>query len=126
VHMMFVDYATARSHIAAGTLKALGVAALTPRPELPGVPPVAAVPRLAGFEAWPWQGFVVPARTPDAVVVKGRENYGAAGADPVVRQEVTDGGGELWESSPQEMADHMRKEAAKWADVIRAANIQLD
>jgi len=24
------------------------------------------------------------------------------------------------------MADHMRKEAAKWADVIRAANIQLD
>ena len=35
VHMMFVDYATARSHIAAGTLKALGVAALTPRPELP-------------------------------------------------------------------------------------------
>src|SRR2546428_10570868 len=47
VHMMFVDYATARSHIAAGTLKALGVAALTPRPELPGVPPVAAVPGLA-------------------------------------------------------------------------------
>ena len=30
VHMIFVDYATARSHIAAGTLKALGVAALTP------------------------------------------------------------------------------------------------
>src|SRR5262249_47800272 len=51
VHMMFVDYATARSHIAAGTLKALGVAALTPRPELPGVPPVADAPGLAGFEA---------------------------------------------------------------------------
>src|SRR5260221_4548136 len=31
VHMMFVDYATARSHIPAGTLKALGVAPLTPR-----------------------------------------------------------------------------------------------
>jgi hypothetical protein len=24
------------------------------------------------------------------------------------------------------MADHMRKEAAKWAEVIRNANIQLD
>jgi hypothetical protein len=32
------------------------------------VPPVAAVPGLAGFEAWPWQGFVVPAKTPDAVM----------------------------------------------------------
>jgi tripartite-type tricarboxylate transporter receptor subunit TctC len=31
-----------------------------------------------------------------------------------------------FQSSPQEMADHMRKEAAKWAEVIRAANIQLD
>jgi tripartite-type tricarboxylate transporter receptor subunit TctC len=30
------------------------------------------------------------------------------------------------QSSPEEMADHMRKETAKWAEVIRAANIQLD
>ena len=114
VHMMFVDYATARSHIAAGTLRALGVAALTPRPELPGVPPVAAVPGLAGFEAWPWQGFVVPAKTPEAVIGKLRDTYVAAVADPVVRQKLIDAGAELLQSSPQEMADHMRKEAAKW------------
>src|SRR5262249_45422161 len=123
VHMMFVDYATARSHIAAGTLKALGVAALTPRPELPGVPPV---PGLAGFEAWPWQGFVVPAKTPDAVINKLRDTYVAAVADQVVRQKVSDAGAELLQSSPEEMADYMRKETAKWAEVIRAANIQLD
>ena len=126
VHMMFVDYATARSHIAAGTLKALAVAALTARPELPGVPPVAAVPGLAGFEAWPWQGFVVPAKTPDAVVAKLRDTYVAAVADQVVRQKVSDAGAELLQSSPEEMADYMRKETAKWAEVIRAANIQLD
>jgi tripartite-type tricarboxylate transporter receptor subunit TctC len=126
VHMMFVDYATARSHIAAGTLKAQGVAALTPRPELPGVPPVAAVPGLAGFEAWPWQGFVVPAKTPDPVIIKLRDTYVAAVADPVVRQKVIDAGAELLQSSPQEMAAYMRREAAKWAEVIRAASIQLD
>ena len=123
---MFVDYATARSHIAAGTLKALGVAALTPRPELPGVPPVAAVPGLAGFEAWPWQGFVLPAKTPNAVIVKLHETYVEAIADPVVRQKASDAGAELLQSSPQEMADQMHKEAAKWAEVIRTANIQLD
>ena len=123
--MMFVDYATARSHIAAGTLKALGVAALTPRPELPGVHPVASVPGLGGFEAWPWQGFVLPAKTPEAIIVKLRDTYVAAVADPVVRQKVS-AGAELLQSSSQEMADHMRKEAAKWAEVIRTANIQLD
>jgi tripartite-type tricarboxylate transporter receptor subunit TctC len=126
VHMMFVDYATARSHIAAGTLKALGVAALTPRAELPGVPPVAAVPGLAGFEAWPWQGFVVPAKTPDAVIGKLRDTYLAAVADPLVRQKLIDAGTEQLQSTPQEMSEQMRKEAAKWAQVIRAANIQLD
>src|SRR5947199_2301510 len=126
VHMMFVDYATARSHIAAGTLKALGVAALTQRPELPGVPPVADVPGLAGFEAWPWQGFVLPAKPPGDIIVKLRGTYVAAVADPIVRQKVIDAGAELFQSSPQEMADYMRKEAAKWAEVIRTANIQLD
>jgi hypothetical protein len=90
------------------------------------VPPVAAVPGLAGFEAWPWQGFVVPAKTPDAVIVKLHDTYIAAVADPVVRQKVIDAGAELLQSSPQEMADYMRKEAAKWTEVIRAANIQLD
>ena len=64
VAMMFVDYATARSHIASGAFKALGVAALEERKELPGVPPVAATAGLAGFEAWPWQEIVAPAKTP--------------------------------------------------------------
>ena len=126
VHIMFVDYATARSHISARTLRALGVAALTERPELPGVPPVASAPGLAGFEAWPWQGFVVPAKTPDAVIAKLHDTYIAAAADPVVRQKLTDAGTEVLQSSPQEMADYMRKEAAKWAQVIRTANMELD
>jgi tripartite-type tricarboxylate transporter receptor subunit TctC len=126
VHIMFVDYATARSHIAAGTLKALGVAALNERPELPGVPPVANAAGLAGFEAWPWQGFVVPAKTPDAVIGKLHDTYIAAAADPVVRQKLVDAGTEVLQSSPQEMTDYMRKEAAKWAQVIQKANIQLD
>jgi len=126
VHLMFVDYATARSHLAAGTLKALGVAALNERPELPGVPPVAAVPGLAGFEAWPWQGFVVPAKSPDGVIAKLHDTYIAAVADPVVRQKLVEAGTEVLQSSPQEMAEHMRKETAKWAQVIRAANLSLD
>ena len=126
VHMMFVDYATARSHIAAGTLKALGVAALEERRELPGVPPVAATVGLAGFEAWPWQGLVAPTKTPPEIVEKLRTTYVAAVADPVVRQKLTDAGTEVMQSTPQEFSDYRRKEAAKWAEAIKKANIQLD
>lgn len=126
VHMMFVDYATARSHIAAGTLKALGVAALNERPELPGVPPVAAAAGLAGFEAWPWQGIVAPAKTPGEIIARLRETYIAAVADPVVRQKLIEAGTEPLQSTPQEFADYRRKEAAKWADAVRKAGISLD
>src|SRR5215207_814244 len=100
VPIMFVDYATARSHIASGSLKALGVAALEERKELPGVPPVAATGALAGFEAWPWQGLVAPAKTPPEIIAKLRETYIAAVADPVVRQKLTDAGTEVLQSSP--------------------------
>src|SRR6266568_8885385 len=126
VPLMFVDYATARSHIAAGTLKALGVAAASGRAELPGVPPVAATPGLAGFEAWPWQGFVVPAKTPADIIAKLHDTYVAAVNDPVVRQKLIEAGLEPLQSTPQEFADYRRREAAKWAEVVKKAGIALD
>ena len=124
-HVMFVDYATARAHLEAKTLKPLGVAALAERPELPGVPTVASggVPN---FEVWPWQGLVAPAGTPAAVIAKLHDAYVAAVADPVIRQKLVDAGLEPLQSSPQEMAEYRRKEAARWAEVIKAAKIQLD
>src|SRR5215216_1618994 len=126
VPLMFVDYATARAHLASGALKALAVAAKTTRPELPGVPPVADAAGLADFEAWPWQGFVAPAKTPAGVIAKLHDTYVAAVSDPVVRQKLVDAGTEPLQSSPQEMADYRRREAAKWAAVIKAGNLQLD
>ncbi|MEJ0078811.1 MAG: tripartite tricarboxylate transporter substrate binding protein [Alphaproteobacteria bacterium] len=126
VPLMFVDYATARSHIASGAVKALGVAALEERKELPGVPPVAATPGLAGFEAWPWQGIVAPAKTPPEIIAKLRETYIAAVNDPVVRQKLIEAGAEPLQSTPQEFSDYRRKEAAKWADAVKKAGITLD
>ena len=124
-HIMFVDYATARAYIAAGTLKALGVAALNTRQELPGVPPVAAggVPN---FEVWPWQGLAAPAGTPAPVIARLHDAYVAAVSDPVIRQKLIDAGLEPLQSSPQEMTEYRRREAAKWAEVIKAAKIELD
>src|SRR5436190_4272652 len=126
VPLMFVDYATARSHIAAGTLKPLAVAALEERKELPGVPPVAATPGLDGFEAWPWQGIVAPAKTPPEVIAKLRDTYIAAVNDAVVRQKLIEAGTEPLQSTPQEFSDYRRKEAAKWADAVKQAGIVLD
>jgi tripartite-type tricarboxylate transporter receptor subunit TctC len=126
VPLMFVDYATARSHVAAGTLKALAVASKEPRHELPNVPPVAETPGLEGFEAWPWQGLTAPAGTQAAIIDKLHDTYVKAVLDSVVRQKLIDAGLEPLQSTPKEMAEYRNKEAAKWAEVIKAANISLD
>jgi len=126
VPLMFVDYATARAHLASGSLKALAVASRTARAELPGVPPVAATPGLAEFEAWAWQGLVAPANTPEGEIQKLHDSYVAAVNDATVRGKLIDAATEPLQSSPREMADYRRREAAKWAEVIKAANLQLD
>jgi tripartite-type tricarboxylate transporter receptor subunit TctC len=125
-HVLFVDYATARSHIAAGSLKAIAVTTPESRPELPGVPPVAATGGLARFEMMPWQGLAAPANTPSAIIDVLRNAHAAATADPVVRQKLNDAGAEPLQSSPQEFAEHRRKETVKWAEIIAAGNVQVD
>ena len=69
---------------------------------------------------------VKPSPQVGRVACAGPHAHLAAVADPLVRQKLIDAGAEPLQSSPQEMADHIRKEAAKWAEVIRTANIQLD
>ena len=127
VPLMFVDYATARSHIAAGTLKALGVAARRANarscracrrsPRQPGLP--ASKPGRGRASSRP------PRRRP-TIIAKLHDTYIAAVADPVVRQKLIDAGTEILQSTPQEFADYRAKEAAKWAEVIKAANLELD
>jgi len=126
VPLMFVDYATARAHLESGKLKALAVAAPVARVELPGVPPLGQAAGIKEFDASPWQGLVGPAKMPAAAIAKLHDTYAAAVSDPVVRQKLIDAGTEPLTSSPQEMTDYRRREAAKWGEVIKAANLQLD
>ena len=124
IGMMFLDFATARVHLASGKLKALAVASPTPHPSLPGVPTVAA--SYPGFEAWAWQGLVAPAGTPQPVVSRLRDAYFAAINDPAVRQAITEAGIEPLQSSGEQMDTYVRAEIAKWSKVVKDANLQLD
>jgi tripartite-type tricarboxylate transporter receptor subunit TctC len=90
------------------------------------VPPLGEAAGLKDFEVWPWQGLVAPARTPAAIINKLHDTYVAAVNDPVVRQKLIDAGTEPLQSSPQEMTEYRRKEAAKWAAVIKTADLLLD
>ncbi|MGN6461165.1 MAG: Bug family tripartite tricarboxylate transporter substrate binding protein [Pseudolabrys sp.] len=124
VGMLFVDYATARAQLSNPKLKALGVASPTPFGGLPGVPTVAAT--YPGFEAWAWQGFALPARTPAEIVARLHDAYVQIIGSAEVKQKLMDAGIDPLQSSPDEMKRYMASETKKWGDVIRAANIQMN
>jgi len=119
---MFLDMATAAPHLKSGRIKALGVAADKRIPNLPEVPTIQEA-GLPGFEAWAWQGLAVPAGTPKEVIAKLNAEYQKAIQDSAVRKKLIDAGIEPVHSTPEQMAAYIRSETAKWARVVKEANI---
>ena len=124
IGMMFVDFATARGQLSMKQIKAIAVASPGEFSGLPGVPPVAAY--VPGFEAWAWQGFAAPAAAPKDAVDKINAAYIKALGNAEIRQKLIGAGIDPLQSTPAQMADYMKSEAAKWEKVIKTANIKLD
>jgi tripartite-type tricarboxylate transporter receptor subunit TctC len=78
------------------------------------------------FEAWAWQGLVVPAGTPKDVIARLNAEYAKAVADPAVRAKLMEAGIEPVTSTPEQMAAYVRNETTKWAQVIKQADIKVD
>ncbi|HXZ54776.1 MAG TPA: tripartite tricarboxylate transporter substrate binding protein [Burkholderiales bacterium] len=109
--------------VKAGKLRALAVAGPSRLALLPGVPTTDEA-GLPGVEAIVWNGIFAPAGTPQPVLqILHREIVKAYNA-PDVKKQVQDTGGEVVADTPQEFAAFVRAEGAKWAKVIRDANIK--
>jgi tripartite-type tricarboxylate transporter receptor subunit TctC len=125
VPFMFVDTASGYAHIQSGKLRPLGVASPKRVKNFEAIPTLAEQ-GLKGFEAYAWQGLVVPAATPQPVVDQLAKALRAALDTTTVKARFQTLGLEAIPSTPKEMADYARTERAKWGEVIRAAGIKLD
>jgi len=123
IGMMLVDYATGRSQLTTKNIKAIGVSSAGQFSMLPDVPPISAT--VPGFEAWAWQGLSAPAKTPASAIKTINEAYAKAISDEGLKKKITDAGIDVLHSSPEEMAQYIASETAKWDKVIKAANIEL-
>jgi tripartite-type tricarboxylate transporter receptor subunit TctC len=125
VPVMFVDLAAGGPMIKAGKLRVLGVASPKRIAALPDVPTLAEQ-GIANFEAWAWQGLVVPANTPKEAIARLNADYAKAVAAPDIRQKLVEAGVEPVTSTPEEMAAYVKSETAKWGAVVKTANIKVD
>ncbi|MDH6183963.1 tripartite tricarboxylate transporter substrate binding protein [Polaromonas sp. CG_23.6] len=125
VPMMFVDTASGYQHIQSGRLVAIGVAS-PKRIATFSTLPTLAEQGLKGFEAYAWQGLVVPAATPPEAVNALSKALLAALDSTEVKARFQTLGLEAIPSTPAQMDAYAKAEREKWAKVIRASNIRLD
>jgi len=112
-------------HVRAGKLRV--IAAGTPK-RLPSLPDVATVAEQGypGFEASQWYGLNAPAKTPDAVIRRLAQEAAKAAKSPAVMERFKPDDAEAVGSTPQEYADYIAKEQARWKDVIQKAGVKAD
>ena len=110
------------AQIQAGRLRALAVASAKRQPQLPEVPTMqeAGVP---DFEVNSWYGVCAPAGVPAALLDKINADLHAVLRIPEIEQRLTELGMPPAPTTREEFDQFMRKEIARWAQVIRDAGI---
>ncbi|MFD2185132.1 Bug family tripartite tricarboxylate transporter substrate binding protein [Rhodoplanes azumiensis] len=123
IAMMFEMGYAALPSIEAGKIKPLAVTSSHRVSLLPNVPTMAEA-GLPGFESYNWQGVIAPKGTPPAIVARLNKELNAILQMPDVRDSIVSQASEPAGGTPEEFAAFIKSETAKWAELIRAANIK--
>ncbi len=111
--------------IKAGKLRALAVGSARRVPSMQDVPTIAES-GYPGFETSQWYGILAPTGTPKSVVDRLQREIVASLQDRDAMQRITEDGGTLVGSTPQEFASLIARESVKWGAVIRSANVKSE
>lgn len=126
VPMIAANILTILPHVKSGRVRAYGVTSAERSKAAPDLPTIAEA-GLPGYEAVQWFGLLAPAGTPRDIVAKLHAAVVQALNDPAVRKRFISGGAEPAPSkSPDEYAQLIKNEVAKWARVAREAGIKRE
>ena len=125
VHLVFIGIPAAAPHIKAGKLRALALVAPQRSNALPDVPTVAEA-GLRDFEVTTWYGILAPAGTSKNIVSKLNAELVKIMHSPELKEKLGATGTEPLTSTPEEFAAYIKREIAKWGEVIRKAGVKAD
>src|SRR5690348_3913901 len=111
-------------HAKSGAVKILAVSTARRSPYLPDVPTL----KEAGIdvEADAWNGLIAPGGTPKSITDKISKDVAEIIRQPAVREKLATQLMEPIGSSPEDLRVRMDGEIARWAPVIKAANIKIN
>jgi tripartite-type tricarboxylate transporter receptor subunit TctC len=122
--VLFATWAAGKPHIESGRIRALAVSTAK---RLTGVDlPTVAEAALPGYDAGVWYAILAPAGTPRDIVAKLNTEILRAASHPDFKRVLSTAAIEPIGSSPEELTRFMKVEIAKWAKVVKDANVRVD
>jgi tripartite-type tricarboxylate transporter receptor subunit TctC len=111
--------------VESGKLKVIGVSKAKRAPLLANVPTIAEQ-GVKGFESGTWQGVLMPAATPKAVIDKLNAELITIIRSPEVRERLVSQGAEVYTMTPAEFTQFFERERKTWATVVAQGGIKID
>jgi tripartite-type tricarboxylate transporter receptor subunit TctC len=125
VPFYFGNMSAALPQAQAGRVRALAVTVSQRSPAAPDVPTLAEA-GVRDCEISEWNALLAPAGTPQAVIDRLHTETAKIMRMDDMKAKFADLGEEPIGSTPQELATFLRAEMAKWAEVVKAANIKIE
>lgn len=122
VHVMFDGMGSALPPVRSGTLRALAVTSANRWQALPDIPTVAEF--VPNYVVTGWLGVGAPRSTPPEIIDRLNMEINAVLAEPGIKARFANLGIEPLPDSPADFGKYIADDTAKWAKVIRAANIK--
>ena len=123
IPVMFSGMSNVIGFVRDGKLKLLGVSSAKRSPAAPQWPTLAES-GLPGYGYVAWNGIVVPAATPPAIVKRLHDEIARAMSEPAVRDKLGGLGFELVGDGPDAFSQRIREDVSRLGRLVRAAGIQ--
>ena len=125
VDLVIIGPPAAQAHILTGRVKALAVMRDRRLASLPQVPTMQEA-GLEKSEVTTWYGLLAPAATPRAIINRLNREWNAAATMPDTRERMQSAGIETLAGTYAQFADLIKMEIARWAKVVKDADIRIE
>jgi tripartite-type tricarboxylate transporter receptor subunit TctC len=125
VPLLWVSIPAAAQFVKTGKLRALAVSTVKRSAVFPDVPTMVES-GFKGFEVDSWYAMFVPAKTPQTIIDRLNKATVNVLAQPEVKEKLLGQGSEAVGDTPAQLSGVVKKEIAKWKQVVKSANIKVD
>jgi tripartite-type tricarboxylate transporter receptor subunit TctC len=125
VSMLFNTVGSVHTFVTSGKLRAVGITTNKRSGKLPQTPTLAES-GLPGFDIMSWFGLLAPAGTPQPIITRLNAETIKALNTPEIKKAVAATGLELIAGSPEQFAEHIKSQIAKFSAIAKTAGIKLD